>query len=588
MTAWWLATFLAPVALVTAMGTIAIGYPLVKHSARQMMSYLAPLAVLPGLGLAFFARNDGTVEADWLLLGTSVSVDNYSAPLLAMTSILYAFALIMVPRSSIDRAPGLSAVLLLSFVGNAGVFVAADLVTFYLSFTLVSFAGYALVIHDRAESSIRAGRVYMFLTVTGEVAVLAALMMIAAVGGLEVSAAPAAVAEAPHRWIILLMLVIGFGIKAGTVPLHVWLPLAHPAAPAPASAVLSGAMVVAGIVGWLRFLPLGEAELAGWGTALMIMGAAGAFLAVPVGLLHPNPKVVLAYSSISQFGFISCLIGAALLHPDLAAPVIAASVLYAVHHGIAKGALFIGVGLWHENGSGPARPFLVAGMIVAALAIIGAPLSSGYFAKYAAKQAVEETTLLGLPLAAVLPFVGTGSTLLLAKFAWDLMRDHAEAKPDLMHVGAWWVLIASSVPLTLVAGTWLHSDLSMPGWLELSVWWDQSWPVLLGIGMVALLYRALSRGQLPPWVDRADDSVVPAGDVVVLEEAAARRIKTSWLATAAWIDSRRPRIDVEPIGEALSLRHLEKTERQLERWSVSGIALMLTAIMLIVVWRVFR
>ena len=92
----------------------------------------------------------------------------------------------------------------------------------------------------------------------------------------------------------VVLLFIGFGVKAGLVPLHVWLPLAHPAAPPAASAVLSGAMVKAGLVGWLRFLPLGQhergLEVLGW--VLMALALIGAFLAVVVGVLQDDPKVV--------------------------------------------------------------------------------------------------------------------------------------------------------------------------------------------------------------------------------------------------------------------------------------------------------
>ena len=97
----------------------------------------------------------------------------------------------------------------------------------------------------------------------------------------------------------------------GLVPLHVWLPLAHPAAPMPASAVLSGAIIKAGVIGLIRFLPL-DGSLADWSAGLTSLGLVTAFYAVAVGITQANPKTVLAYSSVSQMGFVAAVLGAGL------------------------------------------------------------------------------------------------------------------------------------------------------------------------------------------------------------------------------------------------------------------------------------
>jgi hydrogenase-4 component B len=116
------------------------------------------------------------------------------------------------------------------------------------------------------------------------------------------------------------LLAAGFAVKAGIMPLHVWLPLAHPAAPVAASAVLSGALIKAGLIGWLRLLPLGGAAWPGWGTVFVVVGLTTAIAGALIGVAQTRPKVVLAYSSVSQMGIIATLVGVGLLAPAAAPP----------------------------------------------------------------------------------------------------------------------------------------------------------------------------------------------------------------------------------------------------------------------------
>lgn len=504
--------------------------------AQRRLAAWSWVAVLPA-GVAALV-GDGDVHAvDWLLLGTSVQLDEVGRPLLGLAAVLYGLGLAFVPRARTRRPQVLAAFLLMCFLGNVGVFVAADLVTFYLSFTLVSFVGYAAVVHTGSAPARRAGTVYLVLTVLGETAVLAALLLVAGTGTLAVRDAPAAVAASPDATLIVLLLVVGFGVKAGAVPLHVWLPLAHPAAPTPASALLSGVMLKAGLVGWLRFLPIGEqagagttqgagaagGDLATWGAVLLVLALAGGFLAVPVGLLQDDPKVVLAYSSISQMGFLTALVGAALVDPAVAAACTAAAVVYAVHHGLAKGALFLGVQAWDAERL--PRGLVAAGLAVAGLSLAGAPLTSGFVAKYVSKQATGDVVVPGtdLPLDAVLPWVGVGSTVLLVRFGVLLARRPRRPRPTpVLRDVAWLALpVVAVLPVARLAAD-RDDVLDVPSFLSASSAWDQSWPVLLGLalGAAAIVVGrrpALSGSRLAH--PRGD--LVPPGDLVVLEERAA-------------------------------------------------------------------
>lgn len=537
------------------------------------------LAAVPA-GLAALTGPAELSRVDWMVLGSSVQMDALARPLLGMTAVLYGLALAFIPRSGLDRGPALTAFLLLCFAGNAGVFLAADIVTFYLSFTVMSFTGYLLVVHSRSRESRRAGRIYLVMTVLGECAVLAGLLLVARTGITVLAEAPAAVAESPHRDAIIALLLIGFGVKAGTVPLHVWLPLAHPAAPTPASAVLSGAMVKAGLAGWLRFLPLGESEpLTGWGTAFMVLALAGGFLAVPIGLLQDNPKVILAYSSISQMGFLAALVGAALAVPELAGACIVAATVYAVHHGLAKGALFLGVQAWDRERL--PRVVVLVGLAMAGLSVIGAPLTGGYVAKYGAKEAVGDAVLPaggagGPELAEVLPWVGLGSTLLLARFAVVLWRRDRRREPTPAPRGVAWACLAlfTAVPVTVVAAA--RPAFTMPGWADPAALWGQIWPLLLGAVLAVAAAAIARRRELEDnrWAHPRGDTV-PPGDLIAVEERAAaallRLLRRGMTAARGAAGVARKRIAAAPSP----LAGIGRVQERLGAWTGSGVLLLL-------------
>jgi hydrogenase-4 component B len=196
--------------------------------------------------------------------------------------------------------------------GNLGVCLALDAVSFYGFFALMSFAAYGLVVHQGSDDALRAGRVYLAMAVLGETLLVAGLLLAAGSAGTHHFADLAA---APMSNAAAALLIAGFGVKLGLPLLHMWLPLAHPVAPVPASAVLSGVMLKAGLLGWLRCLPLGTHALPEAGMTLMLAGLIAMFLGVAAGLMQRNLKVLLAYSSVSQVGYLSLGVGAGLLSP---------------------------------------------------------------------------------------------------------------------------------------------------------------------------------------------------------------------------------------------------------------------------------
>ncbi|WP_429886530.1 proton-conducting transporter membrane subunit [Geoalkalibacter halelectricus] len=475
---------------------------------------LAPWAPLPGLIASLMPESGAVLELPWMLLGGSLGLDATGRVFLFLFSLLWLAAGSYASAYLRDdpRRRRFFAFFLLALCGNLGLPIARDMLDFYLFFALMSFSAYGLVVHDSSDFALRAGRIYLYLVLVGEVMLFVALALTArAAGSLAMAEAAAALAEAPDRGLILALLLIGFGIKMGVVPLHVWLPLAHPAAPIPASAVLSGAMIKAGLLGLLRFLPLGETALPGWSLILITLGLTMAFYGVVAGLAQQQAKAVLAYSSISQMGFPLLGLGLALADPEswqVLAPVV---ILYALHHGLAKGTLFLGVGMAGELAGTAARRYLVlAGLLLPALALAGAPLTSGALAKGALKPLVYLAPGgWGEALPWLLSLGAVGTTLLMARFL-ALLWPHAAARqfPRPAMWGSWGLLILA-VLLSRGGGLPDLLGLSGPPGFAYGLW-DALWPVAVGgLAAAAAWLRLPHRG-------REAAPLLPPGDLLVL------------------------------------------------------------------------
>ena len=343
------------------------------------------------------------------------------------------------------------------------------------------------------------------------------------------------------------LLLVGFGIKAGALPVHVWLPLAHPAAPTPASAVLSGAMIKAGLLGWLRFLPIGLSAMTYWGTLCIIAGLLAAFYAVAVGVTQRNPKTILAYSSISQMGLMTVGIGLGLGWPQTVPLVLPAIGIYAVHHGFAKGALFLGMDvLSADDGDRLAHRLDVGRLLLASLALAGAPFTSGAVAKIALKWALNDFQgpwVAGLNL--LLPLAAIGTTLLMARFLFVITR-HPSAH-DRPRVGMWlsWTLTI----LLTAAVVWLlpAAQKAASKTLQLASLWQALWPVAAGMLISGTIWlRTVRKKRLPALS-------IPQGDLLYvfsylyrlfldLSSKRSRQIQRSMYSALKNIQNNRPEL----------------------------------------------
>ncbi|MFP4003999.1 MAG: proton-conducting transporter membrane subunit [Alphaproteobacteria bacterium] len=293
---------------------------------------LFALAAVPAAVTAAFMPGDaagGEIPA--------LRLDPDFAPFLLAAALIWAAAAIH-SRQSVGGAANARRYAIffgLAMTGNIGLVIADNMVAFYVGFSVMSLAVYGLVAHKGTAETDRASRIYMWLAVAGELTLFAAILLISSAqdGTLPprlTGAAPSGAAA----WLVL----IGCGIKAGLVPLHVWLSLAHPVAPVPASAALSGAMLKAGIIGMLLLVPpeLGTPE--GFGEIMILTGLAGAFGGAVYGTMQRDLKTALAYSSLSQMGLALTALGAAYAGLAQAGAAAAALALFAIHHGPAKGA----------------------------------------------------------------------------------------------------------------------------------------------------------------------------------------------------------------------------------------------------------
>ncbi len=529
-------------------------------------------AVAPAVVAAFALPAGAAVALDDLLYGARLGLDETGRVFLFPTALVWLAAALYALGGRGLEARGARSGFLLAMAGNLGMILAQDAATLFAAYALMSFSAYLLVVERGDAAAWRAGRVYIALVVVGEVVVLSGLILVANAAGGPPQLGFDALRVAPAGPVAWGLLWVGFGIKAALVPLHFSLPLAYGAARTAGATVLAGAMVNAGLLGWLRLLPGGETGAEALGHAMMLFGLLGAFYGVLVGVTQTHARTLLGYSSVSQMGLMAVGVGAGLAAPERWPLVVAAVGLYALHHALAKAALFVGVGV-AEGVAGASRRLAAVLVAVPALALAGVPLTSGALAKPVLKDALAGLgDSWGALFGVALPLATVGTTLLMARLLYLVTRE-----PGGAGVGrAPWVSGALLLAGVLLATGWWPGGgrMSLEETLSAGALWAAIWPVVLGVAVAvgALLLRRAGRlGPVPR---------VPAGDVAVPVERVAR-----WLWRA-----------VEPVAEphhaadhpppertpSRLARPLERAEAALSDWAMAGLLVLLTAVAVIV------
>jgi len=287
------------------------------------------------------------------------------------------------------------------------VFVADGVITFLFAWELMTLATALLVATDHhVRASRRAAYLYLVMSHVGTGCLVAAFLVLAAQTGSSSFPVLLAghVASGPLRNGLFALFFLGFGVKAGIVPLHVWLPEAHPAAPSSISALMSAVLITAGLYGLFRVCAFGlGAPTVRWGLTFMALGALSAILGVLYALTQNDVKRLLAYSTIENAGLIVLSLGAAMValaygKSELATVAVAASLAHVLNHAVFKGLLFLGAGsvvmaagtrqLEEFGGLLRRMPWTGLFFLVGAMAISGLPLLNGFTSEWLMFQAL--------------------------------------------------------------------------------------------------------------------------------------------------------------------------------------------------------
>jgi len=310
---------------------------------------------------------------------------------------------------------------------------AGSVLTFVLAWELMAVSSWFLVIteHDRPET-VRGGLWYVAMTHMGLAALLAAFFLLGheATTVWSFAALRDGAGSLPPgtRNAVFVLALVGFGSKAGLVPVHVWLPRAHPAAPSHVSALMSAVMVKLGIYGLLRVgLDLLGGGPTWWGVVMVAVGAATALTGVLYALVDDDLKRLLAYSTVENVGLIMLGAGAgfvflSLAQPEAAAVAFSAALLHVVNHAAFKGALFLGAGsVLHATGvrdinrlGGLVKrtPWTAAAFLVGSLSIAALPPFNGFASEWLLFQSFLPGVASSRASVAVLLTLGVGALAL--------------------------------------------------------------------------------------------------------------------------------------------------------------------------------
>lgn len=301
---------------------------------------------------------------------------------------------------------------LMTLGATLGVFLSADLFTTFIFFEVMSFTSYVWVVQEETKGAVKAAGTYLAVAVIGGMVLLMGLFLLYhTLGTLEMSELLLAAAACEKKDILYIAGVctlVGFGAKAGAFPLHIWLPKAHPVAPAPASALLSGILTKAGIFGVLAVscnIFLHDAQ---WGLLLLSLGLLTMFGGALLAVFSVDFKRTLACSSMSQIGFILIGIGMQGILGEENALAVRGTLLHMVNHSLIKLTLFMIAGVVVMNihklnlneirGFGRKKPFLNLCFLAGALGIAGIPLFNGYVSKTLLHESIVEGIEVFAPL----------------------------------------------------------------------------------------------------------------------------------------------------------------------------------------------
>ncbi|WP_140921318.1 hydrogenase 4 subunit B [Limnobaculum xujianqingii] len=395
----------------------AILPPLVSRSERQVIrlsgiasmvggifGLLASAPVLMGAEVMTFATDGPFSFAHFI-----VRLDGLAAfmvmviSLLVVVTALYSLSYV---EEYIGKGARYMGLFMNLFIASMVALVVMDNAFYFLVFfEMMSLASYFLVITEQDDEAVSAGLLYFLIAHAGSVLIMIAFFILyKESGSMDFDSFRQASLSAPEASVVFLLAFFGFGAKAGMIPLHGWLPRAHPAAPSHASALMSGVMVKIGIFGIIKVgIDILGATSAWWGLVVLAFGAVSAVLGVMYALAEHDIKKLLAYHTVENIGIILMgvgvgMIGIATQHPVLAVVGILGGLYHLLNHAVFKGLLFLGAGsvmyrvhtkdMELMGGLAKLMPYTAITFLIGTMAISALPPLNGFVSEWFTYQAL--------------------------------------------------------------------------------------------------------------------------------------------------------------------------------------------------------
>lgn len=432
---------------------------------KSMRHWLLPLAPIPGLFLSLVSSDVHVFVPD-LLLGAHLGLDVLGRAFLLLTTLIWfiagLYAVTFFDQDSISQR--FQFFFLLTLCGNVGTVLSLDVASFYTFFALMSLSAYGLVSLNGTQRALSAGKFYMWFTIVGEMLIFSGIALsLYQRGTSDFLAFKSAIQESGvQNWVYALFFV-GFGIKVGLVPFQAWLPRTYYAAPIPAVVVFSGAMSKAGVLGWLRFLPWDVVSSTSWSITFMLFGMLTVTYGAFVGIVQTNTRSALSYSSLSQMGYCSVLLGLGFSNGVDPLFIQWAFIAFAFYHGFSKTGQFLGADLLAAQAKHQWRRIVLLSMLlIGVLSTIGWPMTAGGYAKSLMKAVEPPHGFWPIVAPAFFALAGAGTILHMTRFYILCLRLKGDHIVGLTRWSAW-ILTAL---MNLVGAFSFEMSLRQLGWFE--------------------------------------------------------------------------------------------------------------------------
>lgn len=429
------------------------------------------------LAIGTFLKVDLTIPAV-CGLGLHFAIDGFRSVYALVVAFMWMMVTLLSPEyfQKYKNRNRFYAFLLITLGATMGVFLSTDFYTTFLFFEIMSLTSYVWVAHEEKKEAMRAAETYLGISVIGGMVMLMGIFLLwNALGTVTFSEIYMAIKMSSMYGLsgqliaAGICIFFGFAVKAGAFPVHIWLPKAHPVAPAPASALLSGVLTKTGIFG-IAIITLQLFQYTEWfGYMLLAIAVLTMLIGAILAIFSVDLKRVLACSSLSQIGFI--LTGLAAVAVSGGENVLAArgTFIYMVNHSLLKLVLFMSAGVVYMNihkldlnsirGFGRKKPLLHAAFLLGVLGISGIPFFNGYVGKTLIHEGILEVA--GIPgyVEALFLFAG-GCTLaymlklyiciFIEKNNDAALQAEYDAKKKYMNVGSGFALLASAVLIPII------------------------------------------------------------------------------------------------------------------------------------------